>query len=270
MKNNTNYINTSPIGVFDSGMGGLSVLREIRKLLPYEDLIYIADSLHAPYGDRSTQHVQSRSQKIANFLLDKNIKALVVACNTATAEAVDLLREQLSIPVIGLEPAIKPGAKVSKTGVIGVLATQRTIDSERLTSLAIRHAPHTKVIAQACPGLVEKVEENHLDRYDTRLLIKKYTTPLLEQNADTIILGCTHYPFLSQTIRIIVGKEIRLIETGRPVARQLQRILQQHYLLNNCDHTGEIRFYNSSHLRQHKNTMQQLWLGSIQILPLPI
>lgn len=270
MKNNTNYINTNPIGVFDSGMGGLSVLREIHKLLPDENLIYIADSLHAPYGNRSTQHVQSRSQKITNFLLDKNIKALVVACNTATAEAVELLREQLSIPVIGLEPAIKPGAKVSKTGVIGVLATQRTIDSERLTSLTVRHAPHTKVIAQACPGLVEKVEANHLDHYDTRLLIKKYTTPLLEQNADTIILGCTHYPFLSKTIRMIVGKEIQLIETGRPVARQLQRILQQQHLLNTSDHTGKIEFYNSSHLSQHKSTMQQLWQGNINILPLSI
>lgn len=268
MKNNP--INTHPIGVFDSGMGGLSVLREIHKLLPHEELIYIADSQHAPYGDRSIQHVQSRSQKIADFLLTKNIKALVVACNTATAEAVDLLREQLSIPVIGLEPAIKPGVKISKTGVIGVLATQRTIHSERLYALTIKHAPHTKVIAQACPGLVEKVEANHLDRYDTRLLIKKYTTPLLAQNADAIILGCTHYPFLSKTIRIIVGKEIQLIETGKPVARQLQRVLQQQYLLNSSHQKGGIQFYNSSDLNQHKNTMQQLWLKKIKVFSLPI
>jgi glutamate racemase len=268
MNKNINNSNSNPIGVFDSGMGGLSVLHEIRKLLPNENLIYIADSEHAPYGDKSTQYVQSRSQIIANFLLGKNIKTLVVACNTATAEAVNLLREQLSIPVIGLEPAIKPGVKISKTGVIGVLATQRTIDSERLYSLIIRHAPHTKVMTQACPGLVEKVEANHLDNYDTRLLIKKYTAPLLEQNTDTIILGCTHYPFLINTIRSIVGKEIQLIETGIPVARQLQRVLQQQHLLNNTDYAGSLDFYNSSNLRQYRNTMQQLWQKNITILPL--
>lgn len=260
--------NTNPIGVFDSGMGGLSVLREIHQLLPHENLIYIADSKHAPYGDRSTQHVQHRSLQIANFLLKKKIKTLVVACNTATAEAVDLLREQLTIPVIGLEPAIKPGVKMSKTGVIGVLATQRTIESERLTSLVIKHAPYTKVLAQPCSGLVEQVEANHLDRYDTRQLIKQYTLPLLKQNADTIILGCTHYPFLNNTIQIIVGNDIKLIETGRPVACQLQRILLQQQLLNSSTSLGHINFYNSSHLHQHKHTMQQLWRKKINIKPL--
>lgn len=257
--------NTNPIGVFDSGMGGLSVLQEIHQLLPHENLIYIADSKHAPYGDRSPQHVQRRSQKIANFLLKKEIKILVVACNTATAEAVDLLREQITIPVIGLEPAIKPGVKTSKTGVIAVLATQRTIESQRLTSLVIKHAPYTKVLAQPCPGLVEKVEANHLDRYDTRQLIKQYTLPLLEQNADTIILGCTHYPFLNNTIQIIVGNDIKLIETGKPVASQLQRILQQQQLLNSSTSLGNIDFYNSSNHRQHQQTMRYLWQAEIEI-----
>lgn len=267
---NSSTITTNPIGVFDSGVGGLSVLKEIRTLLPNENLLYIADSKHAPYGDRSTEHVQHRTQKIAAFLLKKNIKLLVIACNTATAEAITLLREQLSIPVIGLEPAIKPGVKISKTGVIGVLATQRTIDSERLYSLIIRHAPHTKVIAQACPGLVEKVEKNHLNHETTHRLIKQYTIPLLQQNADTLILGCTHYPFLSPTIRTIVGNDIQLIETGRPVARQLQRILKQHYLLNQMNTTGYITFYNSSTLKQHTKTMQQLWHKNITALPLLI
>ena len=257
--------NSNPIGIFDSGMGGLSVLREIHQLLPHEDLIYIADSKHAPYGDRSTQHVQQRSLEIANFLLKKNIKVLVVACNTATALAVDLLREQLIIPVIGLEPAIKPGVKMSKTGVIGVLATQRTIESKRLHCLTLKHASQTKVLAQACPGLVEKVEANHLDHYDTKQLIKKYTRPLLQQNADTIILGCTHYPFLYQTISQVVGKDIQIIETGKPVAQQLQRILQQYRLGNFLQRNGNITFYNSSDINQHTNTMQQLWHNNITI-----
>jgi glutamate racemase len=268
----TNYSNkpTDPIGVFDSGVGGLSVLREVRKLLPYENIIYVADSKYAPYGDKSAQYVQYRSQQIAYFLLKKRIKTLVVACNTATAEAVDQLRAQLSIPIIGLEPAIKPGVKMSKTGVIGVLATQRTIDSERLYALTIRYAPHTKVIAQACSGLVEKVEANHLDRYETRMLIKKYTAPLLQQNVDTIILGCTHYPFLHNTIRLIIGNDIQLVETGVPVARHLQCVLKQHDLLNTANIIGQIDFYNSSHLSRHKKAMKQLWDESISILPLPV
>lgn len=262
--------NTAPVGVFDSGMGGLSVLREIHQLLPNENLIYIADSKNAPYGDRSAHHVQQRSQQIAQFLLDKQIKTLVVACNTATADAVDMLREQLTIPVIGLEPAIKPGAEISRTGVIGVLATQRTIESKRLHCLTLKHASNIKVLAQACPGLVEKVEANHLDRYDTKQLIKQYTNPLLQQNADTIILGCTHYPFLYNTISNIVGEGIQLIETGKPVAKQLQRILTQQQLLNFSEDMGEISFYNSSDFKIHKNAMQQLWNSDITILPLSI
>ncbi len=257
--------NAFPIGVFDSGMGGLSVLREIHLLLPHENLIYIADSKYAPYGDRSTQHIQQRSLEIAHFLLKKNIKALVVACNTATAIAVDILREQLSIPVIGLEPAIKPGVKVSKTGVIGVLATQRTIESKRLHCLTLKHASQTKVLAQACPGLVEKVEANHLDHYDTKQLIKKYTHPLLQQNADTIILGCTHYPFLHHTISKIVGEDIQIIETGKPVAQQLKRILKQNTLSKLTKEKGRITFYNSSNIKHHANTMQQLWHQHISI-----
>lgn len=260
-----NSTRSAPVGVFDSGMGGLSVLREIHLLLPHENLIYIADSKHAPYGDRSTQYVQQRSLEIANFLLKKNIKSLVVACNTATALAVDILREQLTIPVIGLEPAIKPGVKMSKTGVIGVLATQRTIESKRLHCLTVKHASHTKVLAQACPGLVEKVEANHLDHYDTRQLIKKYTLPLLEQNADTIILGCTHYPFLQQTISTIVGRDIQIIETGKPVAQQLQRVLHKYKLNNASQKNGNIFFYNSSNINQHSNTMRQLWHNDITI-----
>lgn len=260
---------TDAIGVFDSGVGGLSVLREIRKRLPHEHLIYVADSKYAPYGDNSVEYVQYRSQQIARFLLKKRIKVLVVACNTATAAAVDQLRAQLNIPIIGLEPAIKPAVKMSKTGVIGVLATQRTINSERLYALAIRYAPQTKVIAQACSGLVEKVEANHLDRYETRRLIKKYTDPLLQQNADTIILGCTHYPFLHNTIRLVIGRDIHLIETGIPVARHLECVLQQYGLLNIINNTGQIDFYNSSRLKRHKKAMQQLWDEQINILAFP-
>ncbi|MCK5903241.1 MAG: glutamate racemase [Cocleimonas sp.] len=263
-------VNHQPIGVFDSGMGGLSVLREIHHLLPFEDLIYIADSKYAPYGDQSADYVRQRANQIADFLLEQQIKVLVVACNTATADAVDALRDRFNIPIVGLEPAIKPAVNVSKTGVIGVLATQRTIESKRLHCLTLKHAAQTKVLAQACPGLVEKVEANHLDRYDTKQLIKQYTQPLLQQQVDTLILGCTHYLFLQDTIRQIVGEEVKIIETGKPVARQLQRILEQYKLLNASTHPATLCFYNSSHLKQHHNTMQHLWHHGIDINALSV
>ena len=168
-----------PIGVFDSGIGGLSVLKEIHQLLPHENLIYVGDSAHAPYGDRSAQHVRERSQAIADFLLDQGVKAIVVACNTATAEAATQLRETMDVPVIGLEPAVKPAAQLSKNGIIGVLATQRTINSERLLGLTERYAKDTKVLAQACPGLVEQIEACKLNHPETEKLLKQIYSSLI-------------------------------------------------------------------------------------------
>ena len=207
-----------PIGVFDSGLGGLSVLAEIHQLLPLENLIYVGDSANAPYGNRSEEFVRERSQKITDFLLDQGVKAIVIACNTATAEAAWLIRETIDVPVIGLEPAIKPAAQLSKSGIIGVLATQRTINSERLLGLTERYAKDKKVLAQACPGLVEQVEACDLESETTVAILNKYIQPLIEQGADALILGCTHYPFLLPAIRKIVGDKIEILETGRPVA----------------------------------------------------
>lgn len=262
-----------PIGIFDSGIGGLSVLQEINQLLPHESLIYVGDSAHAPYGDRSADYVRKRSRQIADFLIDQGVKALVIACNTATAEAASELRKTLDIPVIGMEPAIKPAAELSKSGVIGVLATQRTINSERLLGLTERYAKNKKVLAQACPGLVEQVENGDLAGNRTLTLLRRYIEPLLAQNADALILGCTHYPFLMPAIRQIAGHQIRILETGRPVARQLYRVLQQNALLNlnypdNCRKTTDtdtdnekpdISFYNSSNDRRHHQAMRTLW-----------
>ena len=262
-----------PIGVFDSGIGGLSVLKEIHQLLPDENLIYVGDSAHAPYGDRSKKHVRDRSQFIADFLLDQGVKAIVVACNTATAEAADQLRETLDVPVIGLEPAVKPAAKLSKSGVIGVLATQRTINSERLLGLTERYAKDKKVLAQACPGLVEQVEACDLHSDETKALLQQYIDPLLQQGADALILGCTHYPFLLPAIRDITGNKIEILETGRPVAEQLKRVLKQNdlscYPLDKAANTAKLSFYNSSDDTQHHLTMQRLWHSPIDILPLP-
>ncbi len=273
-----------PIGVFDSGIGGLSVLKEIHQLLPHENLVYVGDSAHAPYGDRSAKYVRERSQAIADFLLDQGVKAIVVACNTATAEAATQLRETMDVPVIGLEPAVKPAAQLSKSGIIGVLATQRTIDSERLLGLTERYAKDKKVLAQACPGLVEQVEACKLNHPETEKLLKKYIEPLLKQGADALILGCTHYPFLLPAIRKITGIEIKILETGKPVAEQLKRILIKNDLEIGIklgdDQTGDnktgdnkkstLTFYNSSNNKQYHEAMNKLWQEqTIKVLTLP-
>ncbi len=274
-----------PVGIFDSGIGGLSVLKEIHQLLPHENLIYVGDSAHAPYGDRSADYVRERSQAIADFLLDQGVKAIVIACNTATAEAATQLRQTLDVPVIGLEPAIKPAAQVSKSGIIGVLATQRTINSKRLLGLTERYANNNKVLAQACPGLVERVEACELTGEATSQLLDKYISPLLQQGVDALILGCTHYPFLIPAIRKITGEEIQILETGKPVAEQLQRILKQNKLerliieyengtqKKLSDYKPKLSFYNSSTNKQHLHTMQKLWKtptqSPIEVINLP-
>ncbi len=266
-----------PVGVFDSGIGGLSVLHEIHALLPHENLIYVGDSAHAPYGDRSADYVRKRSQQIADFLLDQGVKTIVIACNTATAEAASLLRETLDVPVIGMEPAIKPAAQLSKSGIIGVLATQRTINSERLLGLTERYASNKKVLAQACPGLVEQVESGDLGSETTLKLLRKYIEPLLEKGADALILGCTHYPFLLPAIRKITGDKIDILETGRPVALHLQHILQENLLLNLAydehqtntkDEKARITFYNSSADKHHHHAMRTLWKNPQQAIKL--
>lgn len=205
-------------------------------------------------------------------MVDQGVKAIVIACNTATAEAAESLRKTVDIPIIGLEPAIKPAAKLSKSGVIGVLATQRTINSERLLGLTERYAKDKKVLAQACPGLVEQVEACNFKGKKTEILLRQYILPLLEQRADALILGCTHYPFLLPTIRNIVGYEIEILETGKPVAEQLKRVLKQNDLekissnkenkpinTNNLDYKSTLSFYNSSADKQHHFAMRKLW-----------
>ncbi len=243
--------------------------------MPHEDLIYVGDSAHAPYGDRSANYVRERSQAVADFLLDQGVKVIVVACNTATAEAAEQLRKTRDVPVIGLEPAIKPAAQLSKSGVIGVLATQRTINSERLLGLTERYAKNKKVLAQACPGLVEQVEACKLNDEETNKLLTKYIQPLLEQGADALILGCTHYPFLLPAIQKITGKNIEILETGRPVAEQLKRVLQENELesIRLANYKSKLSFYNSSSNAQPINAMKKLWYNPsgnpINILKLP-
>ncbi len=262
----------APIGIFDSGVGGISILKEIQKQLPHEDLIYIADSAKAPYGDKPVDFIQQRSLQLSQFLLTHNIKALVVACNTATTEAISFLRTHLSIPVVGVEPAIKPAAEQSKNKMIGILATHRTIQSERLQELINLYAKDTTIIAQSCPGLVEAVENNDTHTLNNPArLIREYTQDMLDAQVDTIILGCTHYPFLLPEIRAVLGDGIAILDTGKPVATQLQHILEQNSLKNTdfLRKTGRITFYSSLQDKQHHLTLCKLWNAPANINPLP-
>src|SRR5450759_3216151 len=221
----------NPIGVFDSGVGGLSVLREIRRELPGEDLLYVADSGHAPYGDKSTQMIEIRAIAIVEFLVSQHAKAIVVACNTATGAAVKTLRARFSIPIVAMEPAVKPAAAHTKSGVIGVLATSRTIASDNFAKLHDRFGGDVKILMQACPGLVERVEAGDLSGDKTRALIAQYVLPLLAQQADTIVLGCTHYPFLASLISEIAGPTVAIIDPSPAIARELRRRLATANLL---------------------------------------
>ncbi|GGJ92928.1 glutamate racemase [Pseudomonas matsuisoli] len=215
-----------PIGVFDSGVGGLSVLREIHARLPLESLIYVADSGHVPYGEKTPEYIRERCRAIADFLLLKNAKALVVACNTATAAAAADLRERYpELPIIAMEPAVKPAAAATRNGVIGVLATSGTLASARFAALLDRFAADICVVTQPCPGLVEQVEAGKLDDPETERLLKTFTGPLLAQGCDTVILGCTHYPFLRRALERMLPPEVTLVDTGAAVARQVERLL---------------------------------------------
>ena len=187
----------APVGVFDSGVGGLSVLADIRAQLPSESLLYVADSGHVPYGEKSPAYIRARCRKISAFLLEMGAKALVLACNTATVAAIADLRAQYpNVPILGLEPAIKPAAAQTRSGVIGVLATSGTLASDRFATLRDQFAGAAHVVTQACPGLVECVERGDLHSPETRQLLARYVAPLLAAGCDTLILGCTHYPFL--------------------------------------------------------------------------
>lgn len=256
------------IGVFDSGVGGLSVLQHIRKTFPHERLIYVADSGHVPYGDKTPAYIEKRSHTLTRFLVGQGADAIVIACNTATAAAVASLRDTFSIPIIGMEPAVKPAVAASKSSVVGVLATVGTLESARFAALLERYGDEVEIITQGCPGLVEQVEKGELDSAHTRALLERYTAPLLARGADTLILGCTHYPFLAAQIRDVTGANIMLIDTGEAVARQLQRRMHSE-LPQRASGDGTTRFFTSGDATAATRIMSALWgdTATAQTLP---
>jgi glutamate racemase len=257
------------VGVFDSGVGGLSVLRHIRHELPHERLIYVADSAHVPYGDKSPAYIEQRSIALVNFLIGQGADAIVIACNTATAAAAAPLRRLYSIPIIAMEPAVKPAVAASRSGVVGVLATVGTLESARFAALLERYAGAATIITQGCPGLVERVEQGNLSGPESRELVMRYTAPLLEQGADTLILGCTHYAFLAPLICEVVGNSITLIETGAAVARQLRKRLQSECPGRVASSSGEAQFYTSGESHQATQLISLLWQERVEVKPLP-
>ena len=252
-------LSSRPIGVMDSGVGGISVLKHVHALLPHEDLIYFADSKYAPYGNKTSAEITARCFEIADFLIAKDVKALVVACNTATAAAIDAMREKYSMSIIGMEPAVKPAAEASNNGVIGVLATVGTLKSAQFAALLESYGRNVKVVTQACVGLVECIERGELDTPETKALIRQYTMPLLAEGADTIVLGCTHYPFVKDAIREIVGREISLIDTGAAVAKQLKRQLEDKGFLSVSQEKAEVHFWTNSDSKEAKQVIEAMW-----------
>ncbi|WP_428635228.1 glutamate racemase [Sedimenticola sp.] len=236
----------SPIGILDSGAGGLSVLRHIHALLPAESLLYAADSAHLPYGDKTPAFIRERVNVLAAALVERGAKALVVACNTATAAAVESLRERYTMPVVGMEPAIKPAVLGSRSGVVGILATAAMVGSNRMKDLVQRYAGEREVVIQPCPGLVEQVERHALETPDTAHLLQQYLAPILEKGADTLVLGCTHYPFLRPMIERLAGPKVSVIDTGEAIARRLRSLLDESSLLNPAKDTGQLQFFSTA------------------------
>lgn len=228
-----------PVGILDSGVGGLSVTREIARQLPHEDLLYVADQAHIPYGPRPLDEIRAFSQAIAQFLLDQQAKAIVIACNTASAAALHTLRAHFpDIPIVGMEPAVKPAAEHSRARRIGVIATPATFQGQLFASLVERFAQDVQVLTQVCPGLVEQVEAGDLDGPHTEALLHTYLDPLVAAGIDTLVLGCTHYPFLMSAISRIVGPQVEVIDPSPAVARQTGRVLAARGWENMTDALG--------------------------------
>jgi glutamate racemase len=257
------------IGVFDSGVGGLSVLQHIRTLLPGERLIYVADSAHVPYGDKPAAYIEQRSLTIAQFLMGQGAEAIVIACNTATAAAAAGLRSRLALPIVAMEPAVKPAVAATRSGVVGVLATVGTLESARFAALLDRHAANVEIVTQGCPGLVERIEQGDLAGPETCALVERYVSPLLARGADTLILGCTHYPFLSPLIRNIAGDDVALVDTGAAVARQLQRRLQDELPKRPPCVQGSAEFWTSGDALTATHIISALWGTPVTVQCLP-
>jgi len=252
--------------VFDSGVGGLSITRCLQRELPAENFLYFADQKHSPYGSKSACWLEERAASIAHFLIERGCKALVVACNTATVNSIVAMREKIDVPIIGVEPAIKPASLRSKTGVVGVLATAQTLRSDSFCALINKFSGPVKLFTQACPKLVSLVESANLHSEETISTLEAYIEPLLDLGADHIVLGCTHFSFLRESMTRVVGERALIVDAGGPVATELKRQLRKFGLLNTARAPGKITFYSSSATSLGAKNMSLLWGSPIELL----
>lgn len=256
-------MNAQPIAVFDSGLGGLTVLRALRSRLPHEDFFYFADTRFLPYGERPEAFLKQRGVLIAEALVRRGAKALVIACNTATAAAAEAIRAAIDLPIVALEPGVKPAVALTKSGVIGVLATTRTLASERFQRLVGNHANHLKVLPVACPGLAEAIETQGPESPVVAALLDGFVAPLVAAGADVVVLGCTHYPWVAEAIARRMPAGVSLLDTGEPVARQLERLLAAGQLLGGGH--GHLNVATSGAPASVNATVSRLWGQSLPV-----
>jgi glutamate racemase len=258
-----------PIGIFDSGIGGVSVLRAVRELLPGEDLIYFGDSANLPYGEKSLVEIRQLSEAVTDFLLEKKCKLIVIACNTASAAALRHLRSiHPEVNFVGMEPAVKPAAEQTQSGVVGVIATTATIQGELFASVVERFAQSVTVLRQPCPGLVQQIEAGKLETPDTEKMLRGWLEPMMEKNIDTLVLACTHYPFVMPTLKKILGENVRIIDPAPSVAKQVKKILEEKDLLKEERQSkeaaggsqkevaaGKVIYYTSGEVEKFRETL---------------
>ncbi len=242
-------MNTKAIGIFDSGIGGTSIWREINSLLPYEDAIYLADSKNAPYGEKSKEQILELSIKNTELLLSKGCKLIVVACNTATTNAIAYLRKNYDVPFIGIEPAIKPAALQSESKKVGVLATKGTLASALFHSTSENHATGIQILEQEGTGLVALIEQGKVKSTETKELLLKYLQPMLAHGIDYLVLGCTHYPYLIPVLKEMLPENVKIIDSGEAVARQTKAILKQYALSSSSEEKGKHQFYTNAEVK---------------------
>lgn len=235
---------TRPIGLFDSGIGGTSIWHAVHKLLPYENTIFIGDSANAPYGQKTKEEIISLSKKNIDWLLQRDAKLIIVACNTATMNAVEELRASYNIPIIGIEPAIKPAALNSITKKIGVLATKGTITSKKYSESKTNY-PNITFIDQIGYRIVQLIEDGHLHSEELEMLLKQYIDPMLQQHIDYLVLGCTHYPYLIPILKKLIPESVKIIDSGEAVAKQTYKILNELQLLKTDQLLGSSQFYTN-------------------------
>ena len=238
-----------PIGIFDSGVGGTSIFKSIHQLLPFEDVIYLADSKNAPYGKKTKADILTLCKKNTELLLAKGSKIIVVACNTATTNAISELRSQYNVPFIGIEPAIKPASLQTQTKCIGILATQGTLSSALFHKTLNLYSTDIKVIEQEGYGIVELIESGKINAIEMEQLLRTYLQPMLEANMDHLVLGCSHYPYLIPVLRKILPKHVKIIDSGEAVARQIKLILHQNELLNQDEMNPKISFFSNGNVK---------------------